>query len=313
MTEEEFTPDSEILVIGSLNIDQTYRVDNLPQAGQTLHAEGCFTSFGGKGANQALAARRTGHEVSMIGCVGDDAHGEKYKERFTQEGIQCEAIFTSEKSPTGSAFITLDSRGENTIIVHSGANADLLSEHLDSVQNLFKKASVVLLQLECPLPTVKYAIQLANKYRTPVILNPSPWNSEILDWEVGIDTLIVNQSEACSLFGSSLNASHEKLPELAHIKIQTLILTQGARDTIIYEQEKKAFTVSPPNLQAVDTVGAGDTFAGAYAGAFIEEQQLIADIEFANNAASLSTLKIGAQKGIPSRKEIIEFMKGTTG
>lgn len=275
----------KIVVVGSLNVDHTLRVPHIPAPGETLTSSSMLTCFGGKGANQAVAAARAGGAVSMIGCVGVDDFGTRYLDALKAEGIDTSGILRSE-TPTGSAFIAVDDHGENSIIVNPGANHAITPEDLEQHANLILEADVLLLQLECPLPVVRRAAEIAREAGVRVILNPSPLGEAFLAERFEVDVLIVNEGEAERITPNR---------ELSEAMCRQLIITRGA-DATLSISEAGVAEIQPPNVVPVDTVGAGDTFAGAFA--------VMGDIAFANTAGALATLKSGAQPSIPTRDEI---------
>ncbi len=275
----------KIVVVGSLNVDHTLRVPHIPAPGETLTSSSMLTCFGGKGANQAVAAARAGGAVSMIGCVGVDDFGTRYIEALKAEGIDTSGILRSE-TPTGSAFIAVDDCGENSIIVNPGANHAITPEDLEKHAHLIRRTDVLLLQLECPLPVVRRAAEIAREAGVRVILNPSPLGEAFLAERFEVDVLIVNEGEAEQITPNR---------ELSEAMCRHLIITRGA-DATLSISEAGVAEIQPPNVVPVDTVGAGDTFAGAFA--------VTGDIAFANAAGALATLKSGAQPSIPTRDEI---------
>jgi ribokinase len=298
----------KIVVIGSLNIDHTLRVPRIPAPGETLTASSAFMCFGGKGANQAVAAARAGGDVTLIGCVGDDDFGSRYIEHLLAEGIHTDAI---KKAPatTGSAFITVDDAGENSIVVNPGANHALQPHHLDVHAAVIRAASVLLLQLECPLPSVLHAISIAAAARVPTVLNPSPLTSEFTQTGQQVDTLIVNEHEAANLIAMPLTEIEaDSKRALTVARCRQLIITRGGDPTIVITTAQ-TFRIAPPHIVPVDTVGAGDTFAGAFAVARADATPLDEAIRFANAAGALATQKAGAQPAIPKRDAIIAFMR----
>jgi ribokinase len=285
---------SNVVVVGSLNVDHTLRVKRLPAAGETLSALSMMTCHGGKGANQALAAARAGGSVAMIGCVGSDDAGTRYLEHLRNEGIDTRGILRA-STATGCAMIAVDDAGENCIIVNAGANHEITSEHLDANSALFTGATVLLIQLECPLPVVKRAAELARAHGAMVVLNPSPWNEEWAANPFPVDVLIVNEHEA--------NLLGECKPEW-----RTCIVTRGGDCTSIYVDGGLLADVTPPKVTPVDTVGAGDTFAGALAQALASGISMTEAVRFACAAGALATLKPGAQSAIPSRGEVMSLL-----
>ena len=274
-----------IVVVGSLNVDHTLRVPRLPAPGETLTSSSMLTCFGGKGANQAVAAARAGGRVAMIGCVGVDDFGTRYIEALKAEGIDTTGVLRSE-TPTGSAFIAVDDAGENSIIVNPGANHAITVADIDKHAELIRKADALLLQLECPLRVVRRAAEIAREAAVKVLLNPSPLSEAFLADRFEVDVLIVNEGEAAKIMQDG---------DFNQAKCRQLIMTRGAESTL-HMTADRVETFAPPKVTPVDTVGAGDTFAGAFA--------VSGDIAFANTAGALATLKAGAQPSIPTRSEI---------
>jgi ribokinase len=297
-----------ITVVGSLNIDFSFRLQRLPTPGETLTAEGMEIHFGGKGANQAIAAARAGAEVSLIGCVGNDEQGQRYRNHLEAEGISSTTLHIAD-APTGSAFIAVEEHGSNSIIVHPGANAHLTLEHLHQGVSALQNADALLLQLECPLPVVACAAQLAKASGVPVLVNPSPFRPEAIHALSGADIWILNESEfqLCSL-----ELAEGKSPDgpalLKALRASALVVTRGADPTLLIT-ETGTLSIPPPAVRPVDTVGAGDTFAGAFAVALTEGRPLLESIRFANAAGALATLQPGAQSSIPHRKLIQESLE----
>lgn len=293
-----------IFVIGSLNVDQTYHVTNLPQPGQTVLATSVSMSFGGKGANQAVAAARAGGDVSLVGCVGNDAAGTAYLAALRREGIHTDLIRVVE-IPTGSAIIALNSVGENSILVHSGANAALALADIDLVADRIREADLVLMQCEIPLPVIRRAAAVARQSSVPIVLNPSPWLAELETEPVAVDMMIVNEVEMCALTGVDCDQWSEScLPALRGLGLQHLIVTRGKQGSLALDREGQSCSMNAFRVIPVDTVGAGDTFAGAFSVAFAEGQDLRESLRFANAAGALATLRVGAQAAIPTRVEI---------
>lgn len=289
-----------------MNLDLIASVKHLPAPGETVSAAGLERRFGGKGANQALAAARQGAQVTLIGCLGDDPDGRDYRNHLRREGVNCSAV-NIVRGGTGSAFIAVDGKGENQIVVIPGANAALTPPAVKMQRSRIEVAKALLVQLEVPLESVVEAIRLANGRDVPVVLNPSPCHPEFPWGQVRIHVLIVNASEARSLFGlnpddmaDALDAWKEVLRAKA---VQILIVTRGERSTLILT-EAGLKKVATHKVKAVDTVGAGDTFAGAFTTHFAEGTPLIDCVRWANGAAALATLKVGAQEGIPMRGEV---------
>lgn len=298
---------ASVVVVGSLNVDLIASVKRLPAPGETVAAGGLERRFGGKGGNQALAAARQGAQVTLIACLGDDPEGRDYRNHLRREGINCSAV-NSVRGGTGSAFITVDAKGENQIVVIPGANAALTSPTLKMQRSRIEVAKALLTQLEVPLDAVVDAIRLANGRNVPVILNPSPIVPEFPWGKVTIDVLIVNEVEAKQLFqadptdlAEALEAWKEQLKTKA---VKTLIITRGDRSTLVLTESGGLKKVATHKVKAVDTVGAGDTFAGAFTTHLAEGAPLLECVRWANCAGALATLKAGAQEGVPTRGDV---------
>jgi len=294
------TPHPKIAILGSLNIDYIASVERLPAAGETVSAGHFIRRFGGKGANQAVAAARQGAEVAFIGCVGDDDDGAGYRQRLTTERIRGDCISTTRSSPTGAALIAVDRHGENMIVVAAGANRAVSPRMVRACRARINSARILLLQFEVLIPAVIEAIRIANRARVPVVLNPSPLREGFPWGKCILDTVIVNSGEAKVIFGQSSRRTAALRNQLARWRIENLLITRGAKPTICVSGagrlEIPALTVKP-----VDTVGAGDAFAGTYVARRAEGVDVVTAIRYANCAGALATLKPGAQEAIPSR------------
>lgn len=276
-----------LAVVGSLNVDLIAAVERLPRAGETIAASGLVRRFGGKGANQALAAARQGAQVAMIGCVGDDADGRAYREHFERERIDCTGLSVAKRELTGTALIAVDAAAENLIVVASGANGCLRAADVRRQREKITHAQVLVVQLEVPLPAVLEAMRLANRAGVPVIFNPSPWRAEF-PWDAArIDVAVVNEGEATAL------------RKLRSLQIGTLVVTRGSRPTRCLSPEGE-FEVPALRVKPVDTVGAGDAFTGTLATGLARGLTLRDAIARANCAGALATLKPGAQEALPS-------------
>ena len=273
-----------IAVFGSLIIDHSMSVPRIPAPGETIIALDSLDSLGGKGANQAVAAARAGGDVLLAGCVGDDDAGRRFRSQLTAEGICIDALQTSANHPTGCAFIAVEIHGENSIVVNPRANLDVQLPTLPPVDFL-------LLQLECPLDISRALAESAKAQGATVILNPSPWDDAVLKSAMPVDILIVNEHE-------------DKVSQTLDCPLR--VITQGAEPTLAIHNGE-TISLRPPSVTPVDTVGAGDTFAGAFAVALSQGKPLAEAIAFANSAAALSTLKAGAQTAMPTVAEIARF------
>lgn len=298
-------PTARVVVVGTLNVDLVWQVPALPRPGQTIVADKVERQFGGKGANQAVAAARQGARVTLVGAVADDAEGRAYREHLQREGLDVGAITTIPGVATGTAHVYVDARGENLIVVDRGANARL---DVAPLAELLAESDALVVQLECALPAAVEALRLAAAAGVRSILNASPTQPDFPWGRHAIDTVIVNEHECLDCFQRSpaeLAALSDQARQdfLRERRVSHLVITQGADVTLLLSttavRRVPTYPVTPR-----DTVGAGDTFAGALAAqlaaGFVWERAL----RHANIAAALSTLALGAQAAMPTLAEV---------
>jgi len=293
-----------VVVLGSLNVDRIWRVPRLPFAGETLRASSTRVEFGGKGANQAVAAARHGAAVALVGAVGADADGEAYRAHLAGEGVDVSQVLTIAGVATGAAFICVDDRGENQIVVAAGANGLVSAEHASrSVTALAPTVKVMLAGLECPVPAAVAALRAAAAAGLTTVLNPSPVAREFPWGEVPVGTVIVNAGECAEIFGRPEPSA------LVRRAVANLVVTRGAEPTLwISSAGVSEFPAHP--VRPVDTVGAGDAFAGTLAARLAEGDEFPRAIAVANVAAALSTLGPGAQGPVPRRAGVEAALAG---
>ena len=295
----------KIAVVGSLNVDLFYRVATIPRPGETVASHGVITAFGGKGANQAVAAHRAGGQVSLIGTVGDDDQGLRYVEALHNEGVNVEAVRAHPALPTGSAIILLEDSGENSIIVEAGANQATSQDSVDAAKQLIEEADILLLQFETPSETIHRAAEIARAAGVAIVINPSPWRDDFPSSGIPCDHLITNETEAAKLLACDESEVAETGGKaLGQLGVQTLVITRGSSSTLAFSSNDDQHEIPVKPVTPVDTVGAGDAFAGAYAVAIAEGRSLPEALRFANAAGGLATLKLGAQPSIPHRTDI---------
>ncbi|MCR4430942.1 MAG: ribokinase [Tepidanaerobacteraceae bacterium] len=295
----------KITVIGSINMDYTSRVDKLPQMGETIMAASFYVSPGGKGANQAVAARRLGAKVAMVGCVGRDAAGRELVERFKSEGIDTSCIKYSEK-PTGNALITVDEEGHNTIVVYGGSNGELDIDWVKACEKHLTGSDYVILQQEIPLETVEYAMKLCRDIGAKVILNPAPAKKLPADAYKYVDIITPNETELLKLTGK------EDISEGAEV-----LLSYGAKSVVVTLGEKGCVYISKDErivleafrVKAVDTTAAGDSFNAALAVALAEGKDIGEALKFSNAVGALTATKYGAQDSLPYRSDVDGFLR----
>ena len=296
---------NHIVVVGSLNMDLVVRTVRHPQIGETVIGHDFRTYPGGKGANQAVAAARLGSDVSIIGKVGNDQFGEALLQAVNTDGVNTQYIIRDSKVPTGVAFITVDDRGKNTIVVASGANAHLSPDEIDASRDAFIGASVLLLQLECPLNVVERAIDIAKQYDIRIVLNPAP--AQLLDAYLlhSVDYLIPNQTELAQLSGQE--STEAAIGVLQGMGVKRLVVTLGEEGLLVVDESQREH-IPAYKVQAVDSTAAGDAFAGAFAVALGEGLSIHQAAIWGNAAGALTVTKAGAQPSLPSRDEFDEFL-----
>lgn len=318
-----------IVVVGSLNMDYILQVPGLPKRGETVFADGYSTAPGGKGANQAVASKRLGSHVHMVGRVGTDAAGSALVACLEEAGVDISGVKYDSRESTGAAYITVAQDGMNTIVVNRGANFALEPSHVSDAESQIQDASVVVAQLETPTETVFQALKLARAHNTVTVLNPAPMvlpNTEILTF---VDWLIPNETEAVSLLrllGQWDDRDEERLrcdltPEfameaagrLAEATCAHIIITLGDKGCVYvgpFDCDGLAFPAY--EVEAVDTTAAGDAFVGALACALDEDSGSTINVaklvSFAQATAALTTTKLGAQPSLPTRIEVEEFL-----
>lgn len=297
----------KITVIGSSNIDMISNVRLLPGAGETVLGGRFMQAYGGKGANQAVAASRLGADVTFISAVGDDSFGTEQIRHFVSEGMSTDGISTIKGEHSGVALIMVDSNGENSISVCPGANAALDVDLLESHRNMIQDADVVLMQGEIPYATVKHAARIARDAGASVIYNPAPVGLVDSGMYAMTDVMILNQTEASQLTG--ISDDYKTAAETIRSRgVNTVIVTLGTEGSYALTQEDEYFVPSF-KVKAVDTVGAGDTYCGAIAVEYAHHKNLNRDsLEFASAASALSVTKHGAQPSIPFREDVLDFL-----
>ncbi|MDX9753372.1 MAG: ribokinase [bacterium] len=297
----------KIYVIGSSNTDMVVKCDRLPRPGETVVGGVFYQVHGGKGANQAVAAARMGGNVHFFCRVGDDANGQASLQAYKKEGIDIRYIRIKEGGQSGVALIMVDEQGENSIAVASGVNADMKPADIDPLTALLMPGDVVLLQLEIPLETVAHAAAVGRKQGAMVVLDPAPVPRQSLPDALlaHVDFLLPNEHEAAALTGT--DASTQAIADFMQAKrIKNVILTAGARGCVwISEHQTQAYPAF--KVQALDSTAAGDAFAGSFAVALSEGMETQAAIQFAQKAAALSVIRMGAQPSLPTRAEMEAF------
>ena len=300
----------QILVIGSTNTDMVVESAVLPAPGETVLGREFRVTPGGKGANQAVAAARAGGDVTFVTAVGDDAFGRDSVTRFRHEGIDTGAIATCHGIPSGVALIMVDASGENMIAVAPGANARLLPDDLEKARWAFRQGTVVVMQLEIPPQTVQWAAQQAAEAGATVLLNPAPMPKRGLSDKLlqHVDILTPNEGELRALAPDAVTLE-EAAARMLERGPTIVAVTRGKHGAIAFTREGPLLAPAI-EVEAVDTVGAGDCFSACLAVALGEGHSLADALRFAVTAAGLSTTRPGAQASMPTRGEIEELLNG---
>lgn len=297
----------KIIVVGSMNMDMVVKTSHIPKPGETVLGGSFLMNPGGKGANQAVAVARLGGDVTFVGKIGDDIFGKQSSQLFDEEGVDTRGILADDQSPSGIALITVDERGENSIVVAPGANANLQPEDVEVVLRKYPEGRILLIQLEIPMRTVEHAARIAKDMGLQVILNPAPANESVADMFPLIDVITPNTTEAEMLSGIPITDIHSARAAAEHIQqrgVRQVIVTLGKAGAVLLENGTFAH-IPAPQVEAVDTTAAGDVFNGALAVALSEGKNLKSAVTFACHAAALAVTRMGAQSSIPFRNELL--------
>jgi len=304
-----------IAVVGSANVDLTTLVHRFPRPGETVFGKEFHLGFGGKGANQAVAARRCSADVLMVARVGDDLFGPATIEHLKAEGIDTAHVQAIPNTSSGVAPILVDETGQNSILVVKGANDLLMPADVDLVSEALFQADCIILQLEIPLETVYHTIELAQSHGIRCILNPAPGQPLDLTRIAGVDYLIPNEIEAEAIGGMAVQSSKDAAAcavGLLDRGLQRVVITLGSQGALVAGTDGTR-VVPPFPVEAIDTTGAGDAFIGSFA-TFLAEGQSEGDaLERASLYAALSTTRIGAQTSFLERAAFEKEREGRQG
>lgn len=289
----------DIVVVGSLSTDFIVQAERMPHKGETILGKGFSTAYGGKGANQAVAASRLEAETAFVGAIGDDGFGDTLRNNLENNNIFCENMETFTGEATGTAHINIYDN-DNSIIVVPGTNGLLTPEVMEKSHDLLKSAEYVMLQNEIPVETIEYVIDFCHRNGVKVIYNPAPFLPMEIGYLEKCALITPNELECSALFGDDVESAIRKHPN-------QLVVTMGSAGCLYHDGEEEV-RVSAFETTPVDTTGAGDTFNGALAAFLVKGQSLGDAIRSANMAASLSIRAMGAQGGIPTLGEWREAM-----
>lgn len=299
-----------LVVLGSINADHILNLESFPAPGETVTGSQYQVAFGGKGANQAVAAGRSGANIAFIACTGDDDTGERVRKQLASDNIDIAPVSVVAGESTGVALIFVNAEGENVIGIHAGANAALTTERVEAQRAIIAGAEALLMQLESPVESVLAAANIAHENHTTVVLNPAP--ARVLSDELLalVDIITPNETEAEKLTGIRVENDDDaaRAARALHDKgIGTVIITLGSRG-VWASVNGEGRRVPGFKVKAIDTIAAGDTLNGALVTALLEGKSMDDAIRFAHAAAAIAVTRKGAQPSVPWRKEIDEFL-----
>ena len=293
----------KILVVGSTNTDMVVRTERLPRPGETVLGGTFLMNPGGKGANQAVAAARLGADVIFVCKTGNDMFGITTRQQLAQEGIDTRFVFIDDHNPSGVALISVDSRAENTIVVASGANANLLPLDVAKAETALDDCDIVLMKLE-------YVAAEAAKRGKRTVLNPAPGAALSPQLLKSLYLITPNETEAEIITGIRIHNAETEAEAARSIRamgVQNVIITLGSRGAYICN-DRFDEAVPAQKVRAVDTTAAGDVFNGALVVALSEGKSLEEAVRFASRASAISVTRMGAQSSIPYRSEVDRFV-----
>lgn len=299
----------KVVVIGSSNIDMVAQVNHLPVPGETV-GDACFMqSFGGKGANQAVAAARLGGSVTFVTSLGNDMYASILREQFKEEGIVTDYIIDDSDNPTGTALIFVADSGENCIAVAPGANYSLLPAAIERFSKVIDEADIIVMQAEIPYDTIKKIALTASQKGKKVLFNPAPACHIDPELMKAIDILVVNELEAAFISeipytGNNLEAISGKLIEKGSHNVVITLGSQG----VYMKNNLETIHVPGFKVNAIDTIAAGDTFCGALAVICAQKEIDYEALRFSNAAAAIAVTRSGAQPSIPTLNEVNYFI-----
>lgn len=299
---------NKVTVIGSINLDTNLRVAQMAKPGETIHAQEHYSAAGGKGANQAVAAARSGCAVSFVGAVGDDAPGKEMLALLKKENINLDGVKEVADESTGQAFITVDDSGQNSITIYSGANYAFDQEDIKQNSDLIAASDFVVAQFETPIEATIQGFKIAHQNSAKTILNPAPAITEIPAELLQVtDIIIPNETEAATITGIEVvdeKSAKKAADELHELGVSAVIITIGDKGAF-YDFQDKQGLIPAFKVKAVDTTAAGDTFIGAMTSILKPDFSNLSDaITFANKASSLTVQRYGAQPSIPTKAEV---------
>lgn len=298
---------NKVVVLGSINVDTTYHVERFPQPGETISAKSKSSAAGGKGANQAVAAARSGAETYFIGAVGSDNEGNFMLESLKDNGVDTRHIIIDKYHGTGTAAVTLDANGQNDIMIYGGANQAMTTEIIDDVDDVLDGANFLISQFETPQEVTLAAFKKAKKLGVTTILNPAPAHEIIPELLQYTDVIAPNESECALLTGIKITDEDSMIQSAKYFQdkgVKHLLITLGSKG-VFYATSENHGLVPAFKVKAVDTTAAGDTFIGALSSQMTEDLANVAEaLVYAQRASSLTVQQMGAMPSIPTAEKV---------
>ncbi len=298
---------NKIVVVGSTNIDMMAKVHRLPERGETVGDAEFSQAIGGKGMNQAIAAARLGGDVTFVTSLGNDHYADMLKDHLRSEGISTDYVHDDADNPTGLAMVSVNSLGENYIIVAPGANSTLSPEDVAAAEDCIKEADILIVQLEIPMDTVEAAINIANRHGVRVVMKPAPAPLSLSDAIISrLFAILPNRVEAEQLSGieiTDIRSAKAAAEVISRRGVDNVIITLGGGGVYVKSGDNYA-SIPARDVDVVDTTGAGDVFCGAFCMQVSLGYTIMEAVVYANAAASLSVSRLGAQQSIPRRIEV---------
>jgi ribokinase len=302
-----------IVVVGSVNLDLVCTGEKIPAPGETVQGERFQTFFGGKGANQAVAAARLGYPVSMVAKVGDDDFGGQLRNGLLAANVDVREVGTATGTASGVALISVDAKGQNSITVVAGANAKLSPQDLEKALPLLRSAGIVLTQLEIPLETVEYLCDLTHRFDIPLMLDPAPARALSNNILGQVTFLTPNETETSTLCGTastelSLSVVSDCANELLARGAKNVVIKMGARGAYVAGADGLRETVPNFKVQVVDSTAAGDAFNGGLATALMNGMGLPQAVRYAAAVGAISVTRADAQPALPTAAEVEQLL-----
>lgn len=310
--------EKRIVVVGSVNLDLVCTGKRIPAPGETVTGQNFRTFFGGKGANQAVAVGRLGYPVSMIAKVGDDEFGTQLRNGLRSANVDVRKVGSAKDTASGVALISVDAKGQNSIMVIPGANAKLLPRDLDQALPMLRAAGMILTQLEIPIETVEYLCELSQRNNVPVMLDPAPARQLPRKILKQVSFLTPNETETCMLCGISTSALAPPMIAEAARQLRSkgpanVIIKLGARGAYIDAADGLRSTVPSFKVRVIDSTAAGDAFNAGLAVALLRGMSLRDATRYASAVGAISVTRAGAQPAMPTGSEVEKLLASQVG